>query len=322
MSYTIDELLKATDNEIIKNTFVTAQSVCNMYNNIMVSISGGSDSDIMMDIMCKVDKDHKCHYVFFDTGIEYQATKDHIDYLESKYDVIIERIRPIEPVGVAVRKYGQPLVSKYVSGQINALQSINFEWEDDSLENLIEKYGDSHIGALKWWCGEYSKKYSIDSKLKEYIQMNPPTFQVSNKCCTCAKKQPSKDLVKERGFDCVVIGVRKSEGGIRSLKYNTCLDEGNYRPLLEWTDGDKIEYETAFGIEHSKCYTEYGFKRTGCAGCPYGGRKTIQNQKLIIMKKEPKLYTAISNIFKDAIEWQNGYYHWLEGKKYEWFKNR
>ena len=39
----------------------------------------------MLDILSKVDTEHKVIYVWFDTGIEYQATKNHLNYLEEKY---------------------------------------------------------------------------------------------------------------------------------------------------------------------------------------------------------------------------------------------
>lgn len=60
------------------------------YRNIMCSISGGSDSDIILDLCERFKPPNKnIHYVFFDTGLEYQATKDHLDYLENKYNIKI-----------------------------------------------------------------------------------------------------------------------------------------------------------------------------------------------------------------------------------------
>lgn len=61
-----------------------------LHKRIMVSLSGGSDSDIMLDLIQRVlaekryNYDSEIHYVFFDTGIEYEATKRHLDYLEQK----------------------------------------------------------------------------------------------------------------------------------------------------------------------------------------------------------------------------------------------
>lgn len=55
------------------------------YQKIVCSISGGSDSDVMLDIVWRCDKDNKVTCVWFDTGLEYQATKDHLKYLEKGY---------------------------------------------------------------------------------------------------------------------------------------------------------------------------------------------------------------------------------------------
>ena len=56
-----------TKNITIIDSFTKAYSVINnpKYNRILVSISGGADSDIMMDLIHRVDVDKKCIYVFF-----------------------------------------------------------------------------------------------------------------------------------------------------------------------------------------------------------------------------------------------------------------
>ena len=41
-----------------------------------------------------------------------------------------------------------------------------------------------------------------------------------------------------------------------------------YRPLFWYMDSDKKVYEKNFGIKHSRCYIEYGLKRTGCSTRP------------------------------------------------------
>ena len=49
----------------------------------MVSLSGGADSDDMLDLLLRTceDKD-KLKFVWFNTGIEYNATKEHLNLLE------------------------------------------------------------------------------------------------------------------------------------------------------------------------------------------------------------------------------------------------
>lgn len=70
---------------VIFDSFLKANNIINHrgYDSICCSISGGSDSDIMLDIIHKADFAKKVKYVWFDTGLEYQATKEHLDYLET-----------------------------------------------------------------------------------------------------------------------------------------------------------------------------------------------------------------------------------------------
>lgn len=60
------------------------------HQNISCSISGGADSDIMLDIVSRLDTEKKVHYVFFDTGIEMNATLKHLNYLEDRYGIKID----------------------------------------------------------------------------------------------------------------------------------------------------------------------------------------------------------------------------------------
>lgn len=64
-------------NEVIGNNFIKAYAIINRpaYKKIMCSISGGQDSDIILDIVYKCDINNKVEYVWFDTGLEYEATK-------------------------------------------------------------------------------------------------------------------------------------------------------------------------------------------------------------------------------------------------------
>ena len=80
-------------NTTILNNLIKAYNFINKksYENIFCSISGGADSDIVFDICYRCDVDNKCRYVYFDTGLEYEATKKHISYLEKKYGISIER---------------------------------------------------------------------------------------------------------------------------------------------------------------------------------------------------------------------------------------
>lgn len=313
----IEELIQdCPKNQTILDNLIRAWAIINSpkYENILCSISGGSDSDVMLDIIWRCDKDNKVDYVWFDTGLEYQATKDHLKYLEDRYRIKIVRYKAIKPIPLSCKEYGQPFISKQVSEFIQRLQRHNFQWEDDTFDNLYKKYPKCK-SALKWWCCEKGNGSSFNitrnKLLKEFLKENKPTFNISNKCCNFAKKDVAHKLIKENKYELNIVGIRKAEGGARSVAYKSCFDDNdgdtydNYRPIFWYKDQDKVDYENAYNVKHSRCYTEYGLKRTGCVGCPFG--RDFDFELEIVKKYEPKLYKAISNIFRDSYEYTRKY---------------
>ena len=129
-------------NKTIIDNFVKAFWLINndKYKKIICTISGGADSDVMMDICIKCDVDKKIDYVWFDTGLEYQATKEHLSYLEVKYGVDIIRYRAVRPIPLSCKKYGQPFISKQVSEFMQRLQRHNFKWEDKSFDEFYSEF--------------------------------------------------------------------------------------------------------------------------------------------------------------------------------------
>lgn len=308
---------------IAQDSVLTAPVKMKPFNNIMVSISGGSDSDIVIDLVLRSIEDRsKVHFVFFDTGIEYQATKNHLDYLEEKYGVHIERARPEKPIPLCSLEFGQPFLSKEVSEYMMRLQKHGFQWEDDTFENLIVKYPKCR-SALKWWCNENSRGsdtrfcISRNKLLKEFIIANPPTFRISNKCCYYAKKKVATQYKKEHAIDLNVTGMRKAEGGIRANTISSCFTQkdggiSEYRPIWWYSNEDKTTYEEAFNIIHSDCYTVYGFNRTGCAGCPIN--REFDSVLEVIQEYEPKLYKAVNKVFGDSYEYTRKYREFVANK--------
>lgn len=76
--------------------------------NAICSYSGGSDSDIMIDLIETVREMFgfpPIKYVFFNTGLEMKATKDHVRYVAEKYGVEIEEVRPKINIVQSTRKW-------------------------------------------------------------------------------------------------------------------------------------------------------------------------------------------------------------------------
>ena len=309
----LNNLLSTIKNPTIGKAILTTYHKLNNchYKKVLCSVSGGSDSDIVLDLLTKCDNNKIVQYFYFDTGLEYEATKEHIKYLQEKYNIVITTLKPKVPIPLAVKKYGQPFLSKMVSENIQRLQKHEFKWENKPYEELVKDYPNCK-SALQWWCN--SRKNNVllgitrNKGLKEFMVNNNPKFNISNKCCKYAKKDLLKDLLKQ-GYDLNISGIRKSEGGVRSTAYKSCFDNqdnyDNYRPIFWFTDEDKIEYKKLFNVSNSKCYSVYGLKRTGCVGCPFG--KNYKEELEIVKKYEPKLYKAVTNLFKDSYEYLNKY---------------
>ena len=292
------------------------------HENIACSISGGADSDIMLDIVSRLDTEKKVHYVFFNTGIEMQATLKHLDYLEDRYGIIIERIKHDTPIPIAVKKYGYPFLSKKFSDYIDRLQKHGFQWEDGMYEELEKKYPMCQT-ALRWWCNEWGENSSANIErapyLREFMIQNPPTFKISPKCCDYGKKKPADMAAKKYNVDLTLIGLRKAEWGARSMAYKSCLVDGKHGlqhfPLFWFKDEDKRAYEDACDIVHSDAYTVYGCKRTGCAGCPFASG--FEDELKMLEKYEPQLHKAVCNIFGPAYEYTRAYRAFRDQKKKE-----
>lgn len=301
-----------------------------MYNNIICTVSGGSDSDIVVDICQKCDKENKITFVWFDTGLEYNATKRHLIYLEKHYGIRIERHRAKKTIPAACREYGQPFLSKRVSDYMQRLQKHGFLWEDEPFEKLVTKYCKwvekrrKWVGcytALKWWCNRHeSARYNISYNrwLKEFIIKNPPMFQISVNCCKYAKKDLLKKLIRDYQYDLNLCGVRRAEGGTRASAYKTCFSKmtggcDEYRPVFWYLNETKRIYNQHYGIQNSDCYRVYGLSRTGCAGCPFS--RNLEEELRAIEKYEPGLFCAVQQVFHDSYDYTRRYRSFCEGVK-------
>ncbi|ONI46861.1 hypothetical protein AN642_02545 [Epulopiscium sp. SCG-B10WGA-EpuloA2] len=133
------------NNTIFKSWLTTYHKInSNLYKNIAVYISGGSDSDIIIDLIMNVTEPHNLHklkFIFCDVGIEYQATKRHLIYLEKKYGINIITLKPDKSIGITKKEFGVPFISKNVSQNIERLANKNFDFTTTKqYEELITTY--------------------------------------------------------------------------------------------------------------------------------------------------------------------------------------
>ena len=302
-------------DEIIFKAFLKTESKIAEHEKILCSVSGGADSDIVVDILVKIGSGGKVTYVFFNTGLETQATKNHIKYLEEKYGIKIKEVKAIKPVPLCVKKYGVPFLSKQVSEFIERLQRYNFKWEDKPFDELYKEYPKCKA-ALRWWCNAFEGKgkfnISRNTWLKEFMIANPPDFPISNKCCLYAKKKVAQREKEAGNYSLSITGVRKGEGGARATAYKSCFtpiddkhDIAEFRPIFWFNNENKKVYENHYGITHSDCYKLWGLPRTGCSGCPFA--IDVEKELEAVKKYEPKLYKAMINVFGKSYEYTRKY---------------
>ncbi len=312
--------------------------------NAICSYSGGSDSDIMLHLIETVRKIYNLppvQYCFFNTGLEMKAIKDHVKDMEKLYGVTITEHRPKKNIVLATREHGIPFVSKIMSAGLEGVQkkgiplSIADEYAeaDDKIAKRAElkaRYPKCE-STINFLCGCNSKgeprpniqlvigssKYMLD-----FIKENPIPFRVSNKCCDYCKKQIAKQV--QKGFDMVITGERRDEGGMRSVprKDNTslCFTEtanGQYRlrPLFYVSDADKQWYKDYHGIRYSDAYEVYGLTRTGCCGCPISAKAVEDLEK--IRPYEPNLVKAAWNVFGESYTYRQKYNEYRTQRRLE-----
>lgn len=318
------ELAEKSPNIEILNSWLVTDNKLKISRKPFVAISGGSDSDLLMHLCATLDGNGKVTYAFFDTGLEFQATKNHIAYLQEKYGVMIETARAVKPIPLCVRQHGVPFLSKQVSEFIERLQLHNYKWEDKPFDELYKEYPKCKA-ALRWWCNDFGEKSKFNIEyntwLKEFMIENPPTFRISNKCCYYAKKLVAKRFIEDGGFDLNISGVRKAEGGARSSAYKNCFSPetdnaiAQYRPLFWYKQETKREFEEAYSIKHSDCYEVWGLPRTGCSGCPFG--QNLENELAACEKYEPKMYRALNKVFGESYEYTRKYREFQNQKREE-----
>ena len=293
------------------------------HESICVSVSGGSDSDVIVHIIATYFRQFlpKVHFVFANTGIEYRATLAHLDYLRSHYNITIDEVRGM-PIPVAVKKYGVPFLSKRVSEYLGRLSRHNFTYEDAPLTSLLSKYSKCKV-ALRWWKNDWGEKSRFNIAwnryLKEFLIQEQPSCHFSSDCCRVSKKEPLMRYQKEKNCDLYITGERKVEGGVRAGGHSNCFEKSHgldhYMPLWFWDDATKEWYVQHERIIHSDCYTVYGLKRTGCVGCPFG--KDCFAELETMQKHEPKLYKLCMNVFGESYELKKKYREYVAYEKQE-----
>lgn len=114
----VEELLNGCPaNQTICDNLIRAWAIINntKYKKIVCAISGGSDSDVMLDIVWRCDKDNKVDYLFKVLGVDTSNVPDAYSILLTK--PIQRRRHKKKRINKKwLKKYGYKLLVDYKDG--------------------------------------------------------------------------------------------------------------------------------------------------------------------------------------------------------------
>lgn len=152
--------------------------------NAICSYSGGADSDILIDVIERTREIFglpPVKYVFFNTGLEMKATKDHVRATAEKYGVEIETVRPKVNIVAASRRYGIPFVSKIMSAGLSG-------WQKKGVPLAV--------------ADEYEQAEDKEAKRQELRERYPKCESTLNFLCCNSKGEPRPNTATPSSAPC------------------------------------------------------------------------------------------------------------------------
>lgn len=258
--------------------------------NTIISFSGGKDSTVLMDIARKLYPDIEA--VFVNTGLEYPE----IQHFVREFDNVTV-IRPQMRFDEVIKKYGYPFISKEVSNTIYWAKQAGTKTQSSRLQRLNGT-----------WLGKDGKKSMFNcEKWKPLLYVD---FNISDRCCSVMKKQPTKKLHKAQ-----IVATMAEESRLRTQQWlkngcNAFIGGGKSTPMSFWTEQDVLHYIKDNGLKIASVYGDVvycdeqmsllgdeqcklkctGCSRSGCLFCAYGSHleKESRFERLKVM--HPKQY--------------------------------
>lgn len=242
---------------------------------VYISLSGGKDSTVMLDIIRRfLDPEHKISVVFCNTGNEYPEI---VRFVRTIPDV--KTVHPKITMRKVIEKYGFPLISKEQSHSIRQAKTT----KSDRLRS-IRLHGTNP--AKGYTSGKISDCW-------QFLIDEP--FMVSEKCCDCLKKRPLQLYARQTG-EVPIIGTMATESRLRQQQYArrggcNSFDEKRIAsyPLSIWTDKDIWEYIRRYNVSYCDIYDK-GATRTGCMVCGFGAHIEENSRFELLYDLHPKAY--------------------------------
>lgn len=250
-------------------------------NKYYLSYSGGKDSHFLYWFIKDYLKDDHIEIVGVNTYMEHPQIRKRIE--ENCDIVLFPKMKPFE----IKEKYGSPCFSKWQDDMIHRYQN------GSRRPYLIERIKGIHKDT-----GEVVKgRFKLNKTAKE-MTLNGTLHKVSPKCCEYLKKRPMKEYEKRSGRK-AILGVRGSEGALRSTQYKSCFTKDKkFTPLHDLSDElFNVIYEK-YEIELPEIYNH--IDRTGCMGCPYGSHWGDTEKELALLSENQRKF--VCELFKESYE--------------------
>lgn len=291
--YTSDDLKTMQAWPLERKIQVTQTKIIEWYyrygGNVAVSLSGGKDSTVLLDLARRAFPDIRAAFV--DTGLEYPEIRNFVKTISN-----VAWLRPEMPFHKVIELYGYPVVSKEVAKRIYYARKGSF-WALQHLRGLNKD-------------GTPSK---FNQRYVKWASLVDAPFLISEHCCMVMKKRPLHRFAKETGT-MPIIGTMASESARRRSAYLTTgcnafeKREPSSQPLSFWLEQDILNYLILTGIPYASIYGDIvadpktgklkttGAQRTGCMFCMFGVQVERQPNRFQLMEhSHPKQYDYCIN---------------------------
>lgn len=246
------ELLFLIDDRIQKIRQIAKDY--DLENRGYIAFSGGKDSTVLSDLVDRALPDNKIPRIYSNTGLDYLEIQRFVRQLASE-DERIMFLQPRQNIKQMLNEVGYPFKSKFHS----------------HICDIYSRQGKTGC-VLKYAEPKANTPHSCPKVLQDMFN-SPLPFKISEKCCYKLKKEPFKRYEEETGRHIGLTGMRRAEKGLREQLKCLVFDGDKlhrFHPLAPMDDDFIESYINHFQIRLCVLYyAPYGFKRTGCVGCPY-----------------------------------------------------
>jgi 3'-phosphoadenosine 5'-phosphosulfate sulfotransferase (PAPS reductase)/FAD synthetase len=258
---------------------------------VSVSISGGKDSAVLLDLARRCYPDIEAVYV--NTGLDFPEVRR---FAMDTPNVTI--LPPKMRFDEVVKTYGWCYPSKDVATTVEYARKGS-GWAHDRFNGV-----NADGTASPWRRSHYMRlKYLVDSP-----------FPISAKCCGIMKEAPLKAYERKSGKH-PMVGTMAAESERRKqawLQTGCNSFDGKHpisKPLSFWTTQDVLAYIKLTGIPIASVYGDIvedskgrlsttGEQRTGCVFCPVGCHLDKVNRFQRLKTTHPQLYDYVISTLK------------------------